>query len=194
MKAKNKRIIFKPYHQNQVMALPPSLEELIPSNHQVRLINMIIERLNVEPLIKDYQGGGTSSYHPKMLLKVLIYGYTQHLYSSRRIAKALRENINFMWLAGGNRPDFRTINRFRSSRLKGTIEEVFTAVVEFLIDEGLVNLQDYFLDGTKIEANASRYSYVWKKTTQRLQAKLQEQVHEVMQQIETSHEGFRGGR
>lgn len=95
-----------------------------------------------------------------MMLKVLIYAYCERIYSSRRIAKAIRENIHFMWLSGRNRPDFRTINRFRSSHLKGTIEDVFTTIVGLLLEAGLINLQDYFLDCTKIKANANKYSFV----------------------------------
>jgi len=69
---------------------------MIPDNHLVRVVNTAIERMDLKPLLKHYKGGGTSSYHPKMMLKVLVYAYTQKLYSSRKIAKALRENIHFM--------------------------------------------------------------------------------------------------
>ena len=89
MKKKNKHrnVVFKPYQQNQSTFLPPNLDDLIPKNHLVRLINRIIEQMNIDYLLRGYKGGGTSSYHPRMLLKVLIYGYTQRIYSSRRIAR-----------------------------------------------------------------------------------------------------------
>jgi len=83
-----------------------------------------------------------------MMLKVLVYAYTQKIYSSRKIAKALRENIHFMWISGENRPDFRTINDFRGSRMKGVIESVFAEVLEYLIEAGNVKLENYFVDGT----------------------------------------------
>jgi len=98
---------------------------MIPENHLVGTVNAIVDRMDLTALYAKYQGGGTSSYHPKMLLKVLIFAYTQRIYSSRRIAKALRENIYFMWLSGMNRPDFRTINRFMSWRMRGVIDELF---------------------------------------------------------------------
>lgn len=183
-----KNIVFKPYEQGQRHLLPPSLDELIPNNHLVRIVNQAIDRMSIDSLIESYKGGGTSSYHPKMLLKVLIYAYTQRIYSSRRIAKALRENIHFMWLSGDNRPDFRTINRFRSSRLKGRIEDVFGAIVELLVEEGLIDLRDYFLDGTKIEANANKYSFVWGKATRKFKARLQGQVKELLKQIDKTNE------
>ncbi len=130
----------------------------------VRVVNRAIDKIDLEPLLRKYKGGGTSSYHPRMMLKVLVYAYTQRIYSSRQIAKALRENVNFMWLSGGNRPDFRTINGFRGEKMKGVIEEVFTSVLELLVEEGYVKLENYFVDGTKVEANANRHKVVWAKS------------------------------
>ena len=106
--------------------------------HLVRVVNDVIDKMKIEPMLRNYKGGGTSSYHPKMMLKVLVYAYTQKLYSSRQIAKALRENIHFMWLSGNNTPDFRTINRFRSSVMKELIDEVFKNVLELFVEEGLI--------------------------------------------------------
>lgn len=118
------------------------------------------------------------------MLKVFIYGYTQKIFSSRQIAKALREGIPFMWLSGNNRPDFRTINRFRGEILKGIIEEVFLVVLSPLIEGGYVKLEDYFVDGTKVEANANRYTYVWANSTQRYQKQLAEKEAGLFEEIE----------
>ena len=176
--------LFKTYNQNQLMLLPPSLDELIPENHLVRVVNGAIDKMNTEPLIESYKGGGTTSYHPKMLLKILVYAYISQIYSSRRIAKALRENIYFMWLAGNNRPDFRTINLFRSSRLKQTVEQVFASLLEQLIESGYIKLEHYFVDGTKLRANASKYSYIWAKNTQRYSSSLQQKIKTLLEHIE----------
>jgi len=92
--------VFKPYVMNQIALMPPSYDEKIPSDHLVRVVNKAIEDLNVDALLKQYAGGGTSSYHPKMMLKILIYGYCKKIYISRKIAAAVRENIHFMWIAG----------------------------------------------------------------------------------------------
>lgn len=105
MKRKPAAPVFKPYVMNQVALLPPSYDELIPENHLVRVVNDAVEKIDVSSLLALYKGGGTSSYHPKMLLKVLVYAYAERIYSPRRIAKALRENIHFMWISGENRPD-----------------------------------------------------------------------------------------
>ena len=85
------------------MMLPTSLEELIPEHHLVRVVSRAIDGLCLGALLQRYKGGGTNSYHPSMMLKVLLDAYTQRIYPSRRIPKALRENVNFMWLSGGNR-------------------------------------------------------------------------------------------
>jgi transposase len=180
--------IFKEYTQGQVVLLPTDLGAQIPPKHLVRVVNKAIEKMDLSALLAQYKGGGTSSYHPKMLLKVLIYAYTQQLYSSRKIAKALRENIYFMWLSGNQQPDFRTINRFRSEVVKDVIEDIFTSVLELLIEEGYVKLDNYFLDGTKMEANANKYSWVWAKNTKRYKQKLHEKVKELIVQIEQVNE------
>jgi transposase len=186
MKKKKKRSlpVFKEYNQEQMWLLPPSLDELIPKNHVVRTINAALDGMDLSKFIKSYKGGGTSSYHPQMLLKVLIYAYTQKIYSSRNISKALRENIHFMWLAGKNTPDFRTINRFRSTILKDSIETVFTSVVELLLAKRLIKFENYFLDGTKIEADANKYSFVWGKSTAKFKGKVQKQVRELLNRID----------
>ena len=166
------------------MLMPTDLGAQIPAKHLVRIVSTAIEKMDLSALVAQYKGGGTSSYHPKMLLKVLVYAYTQQLYSSRKIAKALRENIYFMWLSGNQQPDFRTLNRFRSEVVKDVIEKIFTAVLELLIEEGYIKLENYFLDGTKIEANANKFSFVWGKSTRHYQHKLQEKVKELIGQIE----------
>ncbi len=168
------------------LCLPMDLEEDIPENHLVRIVNAAVHRLDDTIFDAAYPGGGRDNYHPKMLTKVIIYAYTQRMYSSRQIAKAVRENIPFMWLAGQQRPDFRTLNRFRSQRMKNVLETVFTAVLQFLADEKYVSLEHYFLDGTKIEANANRYTFVWGKAVSKHKAKLQEKVHALFVDIEAA--------
>ncbi|KGE19464.1 IS1182 family transposase [Paenibacillus wynnii] len=170
------------------LCLPMDLEEDIPENHLVRVVNAAVNRLDDTIFDAAYPGGGRDSYHPKMLTKVIIYAYTQQIYSSRQIAKAVRENIPFMWLAGRQRPDFRTLNRFRSQRMKDVLETVFTAVLQFLSDEKYVSLEHYFVDGTKIEANANRYTFVWGKAVNKNKLKLQEKVHALFASIEAAED------
>jgi len=170
------------------MQLPFDLESLIPANHKVKIVNRAVDQMNLETLLAKYPGGGSSSFHPVMMTKLIIYAYTDKIYSSRRIEKAARENILYMWLCGGNIPDFKTISNFRSERMKGVIEEVFGEVVDLLLREGYIKFENYFLDGTKIEANASKYSWVWGKSTRRYKAKLQEKCKEICRLAEQATE------
>jgi transposase len=180
--------VFKPYVMNQTALLPPSYEEKIPEKHLVRVVNEAVEKIDVSALLAEYKGGGTSSYHPKMLLKVLVYAYAEKIYSSRRIAKALRENIHFMWISGENCPDFRTINDFRGNRMKAVIADVFSEVLEYLVAGGHVKLENYFLDGTKIEADANKHKVVWAKRRENYEKRVQEQIQELLKHIEQVNE------
>lgn len=173
---------YKDYNMNQLQ-LPLSFEDMIPENHLVRVVNTVVDSLQLTSLYDRYKAGGCPAYHPRMMLKVMIYSFTQKTYSSRQIAKALRENINFMWIAGGNKPDFRTINRFRLN-MKDIIEDVFYEVVKLLIDKKYISMQNYFLDGTKIEANANKYSFVWNKSVQNYDKKLDAKIRNHLREID----------
>jgi len=124
------------------------------------VVNRAIDSLDLDPILNEYKGRGTSSYHPHMMLKILVCAYTQKGNSSRQIVKELRDNVNFLWISGNNRPDFWTINRFRSSVMKYGIEVVFSEVLQYLIEEADVTLEYYYLDGIKIEDNANNYKWV----------------------------------
>ena len=161
------------------MLLPSSLEELIPLNHPGRTVNQIIERIDLTSVYALYSENGSSSYHPKLLLKILVYGYLENCYSSRKLEKAIRENIVYMWLAGMQRPDHHTINRFRSERLRGVIGDIFAQVVLLLHEEGLLDIKEVYTDGTKIEANANRYTFVWGKAVTKSKERISAQLKEL---------------
>ena len=99
------KLVCKDYNPKENLLFPPNLSELIDEKHPVRIVSNIIDGLDIKNLIKSYKPGGTSCYHPKMLLKVLIYGYLSNIYSSRKMEQALKENIHFMWLSAINRPN-----------------------------------------------------------------------------------------
>jgi len=175
----SKRPVFKPYNQAQILAIPPTLEELIPSGHPVRVVNEVVNKLNIEPLLKAYHIKGSSSYHPQMLLKVVVYGYVTNVYSSRKLAAACKESIYFMWLSSMSYPDHNTINRFRGVRLKHALRSVFEDVVKLLAGEGLLSIEEVNTDGTKIEANANKYTFVWKKSIETNKEKMGKQLKEI---------------
>lgn len=171
--------LFKAYRQTQAFLIPPSLDELIAANHPVRVVNAVIDGLDIDMLIKKYKGGGTTSYHPRMLLKVLVYGYLSNIYSSRRLEAVLKENIHFMWLAGMSTPDHHTINRFRSERLRNILRDIFVQVVKHLAESGHVSLKEVYTDGTKIESAANRYTFVWGNAIKTSKERIKKQLTEL---------------
>ena len=172
----------------QPSLLPPSLDELIPAQHLVRVVNRVVDELDLEPLLAKYKGGGTSSYHPRMMLKVIVYAYTQKIYSSRKMEKALWENIGFMWISGGNKPDFHTLNHFRGVVMKEVVRKVFASLMEWLVEEGYVKMETYFVDWTKVGANSNPHKVIWAKKTKRYKEKLQEQIETLLNEIERVNE------
>ena len=178
-------ITYKEYHQNDQWLFPPSFSDFIPEDHFVRVVSRTIDDLHLyNHFTKKMKGGGASRYNPIMLLKVITYCYMSGIYTSRQIAKQCRENINVMWLSGMQQPDFRTINRFRNGLLKETIELVFIDLVKLLHEKGYVSLENYFVDGTKIESTANKYTFVWKKATDRLETKLDEKLKVFLKDVE----------
>ena len=119
-----------------------------------------------------------------MLLKVVLYAYLQNIYSGRKMEQLLKRDVHFMWLSGMQRPDFNTINLFRKHRLAGFIDNIFTQVVEMLVEAKFVSLEVQYIDGTKIEANANKYTFVWKKSTQTNQHKIDVKVRSILREAE----------
>jgi transposase len=173
------KVVYKAYQQHQLTLLPYSLEELIPSGHPVRLVNSVIDQIDISSIEKRYKAGGCSSFHPRMLLKVLVYSYLENTFSSRRMERLLKESVIYMWLSGNSKPDHNTINRFRSEKLKDSLETIFSNVVALMIEQGVVSLKQVFVDGTKIEANANRYSFVWGKSIAKSRERIGIQLKEL---------------
>ena len=180
-----KTVVFKALTSSQSVMFPENIGDRIPDNHPVRLVNKVVDGLDLSSIISNYKGGGTSSFHPRMMVKVLFYSYLSNVYSCRKIEKALQENIYFMWLSGNSTPDFRTINDFRGKRLKTQIHGLFAEVVKLLQELNLVSLDMQYIDGTKIESAANRYTFVWRKSTEKYKAKLEEKIKTVLQEIDS---------
>ena len=166
---------------DQQLLLPPNLSELIPGDDPVRVVNRVVNQLDQNILYKPFtRERGQPPYHPAMMMKLLIYGYTQKVYSCRRLEKATKRDINFMWLCAYQQPDFITINRFRGKYFKKILEEVFTQVVLILLEEGYIKGEEYFVDGTKLKADANKYKVVWKKNTERYKDAARRRASEII--------------
>ena len=193
------------YHKNYTefrdtyqLVLPLNLEGLIPEDESVRLLSHILEGLDYSSLYKAYsQEGRKPAIEPSLMYKILVYAYSQGIYSSRKIERACRRDINFMWLLAGNQvPDHSTIARFRTGFLKDACEDLFGQLCRLLLETGEVSGENLFVDGTKIESKANKYTFVWKKAVgkheSRMQSQLEQRVsainHEHMEQISFSPE------
>lgn len=180
----SQKVVFKSDHRKEQWLFPPSIGSMIPEEHPVRLIDGIIEEMDITEILTSYKGGGTSSYHPKVLIKILVYGYLDRIYSSRRLEQQTCENICYMWLSGMQYPDHVTISNFRSGKLKGNIKGIFSQVVKRLYKEGLLKLHTQTVDGTKFESVSSRYTYVWEKNIMRFKGNLEQKIEGLLREIE----------
>ncbi len=178
------KVVHKSYNQNDNLLFPHCIGDFIPANDPVRVLDAIVERLDISAIEATYKGGGASSFAPRMLLKVVLYAYLQNIYSGRKMEKFLKRDVNFMWLSGMQSPDYNTINLFRKNRLADFIDNIFTQVVRMLVDAKFISLEVQYVDGTKIEANANRYTFVWKKATKTNQGKLDVKVKDMLREAE----------
>lgn len=175
--------MFKPYVQSQAQLLPQSLEESIASDHLARLISHSVDGLDISSIEKLYSMNGQHAYHPRMLLKVLIYGYASGIRSSSKLADKLNEDIVFMWLAGRQTPDFRTIADFRKEKLTD-FKILFEQVLSTSIDIGLIRVGTISLDDSKILASASKNKMQYRKQLLKRRLNLKEKIDEIMQEAD----------
>jgi transposase/IS5 family transposase len=148
---------FRPYEPDQRLLLPPAIEDWVPEDHLVRFVGDLIDGLDLSEIEDSYEEErGKPPYHPRMMLKVLVYAYATGVYSSRKIAAALDDSVAFRFLAAGNRPDFRTVNEFRK-RHGAAFEGLFVQVLQLCREAGMAKLGRVAVDGTKVKANASKH-------------------------------------
>jgi len=178
------KAVFKQYNQGQVCMFPMRLDEKISPDAPVRLVNQIVDNLDISKIFDTCKGGGTGSYHPRMMLKPVLYACLNNIFSCRKIEKQNLENIRYMWLSSIQTPDHNTINNFCSRNLKDTINGIFTQVVVLLVETGYLSLDVAYIDGTKIGPLANRYTFVWRKTVEKNREKLEAKIRKVPEQIE----------
>jgi len=175
--------MFKQYNQNQLQLLPPNLSDLIVKDHLARLINHAVDGLDLSLIEQTYSPDGQHAYPPRMLLKILVYGYASGVRSSRKLADRLKEDIVFMWLSGRLTPDFRTIADFRKDKLTD-FKKIFEEVLETSFQIGLTRVGKVMIDGTKIRANASKNKDVYRTNLDRRKELIKQKVEEIIAEAE----------
>ena len=148
---------FRPINRDTGFLLPPSVDEWLPQRHLARFVVEVIDGLDLSELEKAYRGSGSASYHPAMLLGLLMYGYATKVFSSRALERATYDSVAFRFIAGNEHPDHDTIAAFRK-RFIAQIEPLFVEVLKLARAMGMLKLGTVALDGTKVHANASRHS------------------------------------
>ena len=168
---------YLPYDPDQQLLLPQALQEWLPEGHLAYFISDVVDQLDLSEITARYEGErrGGPPYHPRMMVKVLLYAYCVGVPSSRRIATRLHEDIAFRVLAANNTPDFRTVSDFRKDHLDA-LSGLFLQVLVFCQREGLVKLGHVALDGTKVRANASKHKAMSYKRMKEKEAQLQGEV------------------
>lgn len=165
------------------LVLPLNLEVKLPDDDPVRLLDSICDELDYTELYKTYDRTWRK-YDPKLLFKLIVYGYIRGYYSCRDIEKACLRDICFMWLLNGSSvPDSATIARFQNERLTPVIERLFYQFILLLHDRGEIPFENIFIDGTKIEANANKYTFVWKSAIEKFSTKLSEKSQQKLSEL-----------
>ena len=175
MKQNQTQVEYTAYGTEYQVCLPIDLEIIIPSDEPVRLLSAVLEELDYRKLTATYSRLGRIEYSPRLLFKVVLYACCRGIYSSREIERACRENVNFIYLLEGQKPpDHNTIARFRSQHLPEAVEDLLCQMVQLLVKHGEISFEEsaVFIDGTKIEANSGRYTFVWKTRVSKNQEKL----------------------
>ncbi len=180
------KVSFKNQTGNSPELFPINIFDKIPENHPVRLVDSVVNNLDISDITTMYLGGGNSAYHPRMMIKVLFYSYLSNIYSCRKIERALTENIHFMFISGNSTPGFRTINEFRGKILKDKIKDLFAEVVKMLVELGYISLDVQYIDGTKIEAKSNKYTFVWRGSVEKYKEKLETKINTILSDIEAN--------
>ena len=177
---------FRPYEPDQLLLMPPSLADWVPEDHLARFVSDVVDTLDLTAIENTYtEERGYPPYHPRMMVKVLLYGYSTGVYSSRKIARQLTDSVAFRFLAAGNAPDFRTVSEFRH-RHGAALAGLFQQVLRLCRRAGLVKLGHVAVDGTKVKANASKHKAMSYRRMQETEAALTAEVAELLRRADAA--------
>jgi transposase len=174
---------FRPINRDTGFLLPPSVDEWLPQRHLARFVVEVIDGLDLSELVKTYRGSGSASYHPAMLLGLMVYGYATKVFSSRAIERATYDSVAFRFIAGNEHPDHDTIATFRK-RFLPQIQALFVEVLKLARTMGMLKLGTVALDGTKVHANASRHSALSYGHAKKIEKQLKKEVQQLLQLAE----------
>src|ERR1700680_612891 len=176
---------FRPTDRLTGFLMPPSVDEWLPQTHLARFIVEVIDRLDLSAMSRSYRGTGSASYHPALLLGLLVYGYATGVFSSRKLERATYDSVAFRFIAANDHPDHDTIAAFRR-RFLPQIEDLFVEVLVLAGEIGVLKLGTVGLDGTKIHANASRHSALSYEHAGTIEAQLKAEVADLMAKAEAA--------
>src|SRR5699024_5152937 len=175
--------MYKHYTMNQVI-LPLDLEIILEKNDVAFAVNDLIESIPTESFQSFERNTGCPAYHPRMMMKIILCAYTQSVFSGRKIEALLKDSVRMMWLAQGYEPTYRTINRFRTNPLVAELlRQCFVQFRSKLVQEEEIDAEAIFIDGTKIEANANKFTFVWRKAIERYHSSLVEKSNRMYDEL-----------
>jgi transposase len=176
---------FRPINRDTGFLPPPSVDEWLPQRHLARFVVEVIDGLDLSELVKAYRGSGSASYHPAMLLGLMVYGYATKVFSSRAIERATHDSVAFRFIAGNEHPDHDTIATFRK-RFLPEIQALFVEVLKLARTMGMLKLGTVALDGTKVHANASRHSALSYRHAKKIEKQLKKEVQQLLRLAEAA--------
>src|SRR5580704_7104166 len=180
---------YRTYLPEQELLLPPSLREWLPEQHLVYFVSDVVDQLDlwVMHAVYEKEKRGQPPYDPRLMTKLLVYGYCTGVFSSRRIQKRLQEDVPFKVLAAGNEPDFRTISDFRKIHIE-TLQNLFEQVLAMALECGAVKVGRVTVDGTKVKANAGKHKAMSYGRMEEKQEQLRDEVKQLLEQAEAADE------
>ncbi len=178
----------KDHKQNEGILLPGYLDDWIPSGHLCRFVNDTINIIDIQCIENEYKDGGQWPYDPRAMLKVWIYGYFTKVRTGRPLERSIYENICFRWLMGNVQPDYRTLNMFRSVRLKDHMKNIFIQIAQEAIKKGMIEIEQLAVDGTKLAADANKYKLIWKKNVERHKMNVEKYLKECYEEYQKLQE------
>src|SRR5580692_4169499 len=188
---------YRAYLPEQDLLLPPSLRDWLPENHLAHFVSDVVDELDLSAMeaIYEKEERGQPPYHPRMMTKILLYGYCVGVFSSRRIERKLTEDVGFRILAAGNEPDFRTISDFRKLHL-AALQGLFDQLLQIALRAGTMKLGQVMIDGSKVKAKASKHKAMSYGRMQKEEKRLKEEVRRLLKQAEATdgEEDARYGR